>query len=73
MSAGLRPALLYTKLNMAITSKNILVLLGHPDADTFSGNVADHYQAGAEDAGHTVQRVNIGDLSLDPILHKGYK
>jgi NAD(P)H dehydrogenase (quinone) len=53
--------------------KNIVVLCGHPDKDSFTGIVADHYQAGAEDAGHTVMRVNIGELNFDPILHKGYK
>jgi len=53
--------------------KNILVICGHPDADSFSGTVADHYQAGAQDAGHTVTRVNLGELHFDPILHKGYK
>lgn len=54
-------------------SKNILVLCGHPDKDSFSGVVADHYQVGAEDAGHIVERVNLGELHFDPILHKGYK
>ncbi len=53
--------------------KNILILCGHPDKDSFSGTVADHYQVGAEDAGHAVERVNIGELNFDPILHKGYK
>ena len=54
-------------------SKKILIVLGHPDSQTFSGTVADHYQAGAEEVGHTVERVNVGDLQFDPILHKGYK
>ena len=62
--------ILYTVKTMA---KNILVLLGHPDSDTFSGRVADNYQAGAEEAGHTVTRVNLGEMQFDPILHKGYK
>ncbi len=53
--------------------KQILVICGHSDKDTFTGTVADHYQAAAEDAGHTVMRVNIGELHFDPILHKGYK
>lgn len=54
-------------------SKKILVLLGNSDKETYSGAMADHYQAGAEDAGHEVKRVNIGDMQFDPILHKGYK
>lgn len=54
-------------------SKKIVVLLGHPDAETYSGTMADHYQAGAEDSGHEVRRLNVGDMQFDPILHKGYK
>ncbi|MCA9365570.1 NAD(P)H-dependent oxidoreductase [Candidatus Kaiserbacteria bacterium] len=54
-------------------TKKILVICGNPDADSFSGAVSDRYQAGAEDAGHEVMRVNLGELQFDPILHKGYK
>ncbi|MFT5037434.1 MAG: NAD(P)H dehydrogenase (quinone) [Candidatus Azotimanducaceae bacterium] len=54
-------------------SKKILVLLGNPDSDSFSGSMADRYQSGAEDGEHEVKRVNLGDLSFDPILHSGYK
>ena len=56
-----------------MNSKKIVVLCGHPDADTFTGGVLDHYQVAAEDAGHTVRRYNIGEMDFDPILHKGYK
>jgi NAD(P)H dehydrogenase (quinone) len=54
-------------------SKKIVVLLGNPDTETFTGSIADHYQAAAENAGHEVVRFNIGEMKFDPILHKGYK
>lgn len=54
-------------------TKNILVLLGNPDKETFSGEMATAYESSARDAGHNVERVNISELSFDPILHKGYK
>ena len=53
--------------------KNIVIICGHPDKESFTGSMADYYQMAAEEAGHTVQRVNIGELNFDPILHKGYK
>lgn len=54
-------------------AKKILVILGHSDTDTFTGKAADRYEAGALQGGHEVERVNIGELRFDPILHKGYK
>ena len=54
-------------------SKKILVLLGNSDKETLSGQLADHYQASAEEAEHEVLRINVGDLQFDPVLHKGYK
>lgn len=54
-------------------NKKIVILLGNPDVDTFSGAIADHYQAAAEEVGHEVLRFNIGEMNFDPILHQGYK
>jgi putative NADPH-quinone reductase len=58
---------------MSEAPKKVFILLGNPDADSFSGHIATSYQEGAEGAGHEVRRLNIGDLTFDPILHKGYK
>lgn len=53
--------------------KKIFLLLGHPDKSGMCGSIADTYEAAAKAAGHTVERLNIGDMQFDPILHKGYR
>lgn len=53
--------------------KKVFILLGHPDNDSFNCTLADEYQRGAEEAGHEVRRMNIGEMSFDPILHHGYR
>lgn len=53
--------------------KKIVILLGHPNAETLCGSMAMLYEAAAKKAGHEVTRFNIGELKFDPILHKGYK
>ena len=53
-------------------SKRILVVLGHPNSDSFCGAIANSYMEGAKAAGHEVQRIAVGDLSFDPVLHQGY-
>lgn len=53
--------------------KKIFVLVGHPDRKSLSADFATSYVYGAEEAGHTVRRTNLGELSFDPILHKAYK
>jgi len=53
--------------------KNIFILLGNEDKNTFTGSLADMYEKGAKDGGHEVRRMNIGEMDFDPLLHKGYK
>ena len=53
--------------------KKILVFLGNPATDSYSGKLAEAYATSARDAGNEVERVNISDLNFDPILHLGYR
>jgi NAD(P)H dehydrogenase (quinone) len=53
--------------------QKIFILLGHPDNDSFNCTLADEYQRGAEEAGHDVRRMNLCDMSFDPVLHHGYR
>ncbi len=53
-------------------SKRILVILGHPESDSFCGALADAYVEGAKAAGNEVQRISLGELFFDPVLHHGY-
>lgn len=54
-------------------AKNILIIYGHTDRESFAAAIADSYERGAREGGYDVERIDIGDLSFDPVLHKGYR
>jgi putative NADPH-quinone reductase len=56
-----------------MTTKKIFILLGHPDYEGMCRCIADDYEKAARGAGHSVERMNIGDMQFDPILHRGYR
>lgn len=56
-----------------MNKQQILVILGHPDAESFCGALADAYVRGASAAGHTVRILRLGDLEFQPDLHHGYR
>lgn len=53
--------------------KKILVFLGNSTSDSMSAKIADAYEESARNVGHDVDRVNIGNMAFDPILHRGYR
>ena len=52
--------------------KKILVILGHPDVDSFCGALSKAYVKGALAAGFEVRELKLRSLDFDPILWKGY-
>ncbi|AJO76433.1 NAD(P)H-dependent oxidoreductase [Pseudomonas sp. MRSN 12121] len=53
--------------------KRILVILGHPSSASFCGALSERYVAAAQQAGHEVRQLRLGNLSFDPVLHEGYR
>lgn len=54
-------------------SKKVLIILGHPNKETFCGGLAESYKKGALKSGAEVKEILISDLRFDPVLHHGYK
>lgn len=53
--------------------KKILIILGHPDKESFGGSLANSYKKNALRSGAEVKELILADLKFDPILHRGYK
>ena len=53
--------------------KKTLLILGHPDKESFCGALARAYIKGAEKSGHEIRSLFLGQLNFDPILRHGYK
>lgn len=52
---------------------HLLVILGHPVADSLCGHLAAAYAEGARGAGAQVRMLELGQLRFDPLLHAGYQ
>lgn len=53
--------------------KRILVIMGHPGAQSLSSSLAKIYAQGARQAGAEVRELNLRELKFDPSLHEGYQ
>ena len=52
--------------------KKTLVILGHPNTESFCGALFRAYIDGAKTNGSEVREIKIGELKFDPVLWKGY-
>lgn len=55
------------------TEKNVLLILGHPNDDSLSHRILEHYRKGAEKSGASIREIIVRKLDFQPILFKGYK
>ena len=53
--------------------KNILIINGHPDKESFCFALAESYKKGAAQSGGTCKVTNLIDLNFNPILTYGYR
>ena len=53
--------------------KKTLVVLGHPDSDSYCSYLAQEYVKTAKDSGRDIRAIELAKLEFDPVLHHGYK
>ena len=54
-------------------NKNILVINGHPDAESFNVGILNSYIKGAESSNTKIDKINISELNFNPNLKFGYR
>ena len=52
--------------------ENILVILCHPDSNSFCGSLTHAYVEGATKTGAEIREIKLGELTFDPVLWNGY-
>lgn len=56
-----------------MNKKRTLVILGHPDSNSFSGYLALEFVNNAKESGKDVRFLKLGEMQFDPVLRHGYK
>lgn len=54
-------------------AKKILLVNGHPRAESLCGALVGSYADGAREAGHELRTLTLAELSFDPVLHGGFR
>ena len=49
--------------------KNILIINGHPDTQSYCAHLARQYALGAEDAGANCNLLHLSELNFSPVLN----
>lgn len=60
-------------MTMPMKSRRILIIDGHPRADSLSHRLAEAYAKGARESGHEVLLVHLRELAFDPIMRWRYR
>lgn len=63
----------WTSLGFMTNTTKILILMGHPDVESFAARAADVYQRQASALGAEVTRIDLAKLHFDLVLHDGYR
>ena len=53
--------------------KNIVIINGHPDKESFNAALAEAYKKGALQSSQHVTEINVSDLKFNPNLQHGYR
>lgn len=53
--------------------KNILIINGHPDKESFNSQLAETYRSAASKSGAKIEQINISELNFNPNLSFGYR
>ena len=61
------------RLRKIKTMKRIFIWVAHPAKESLNQALADHYQAGAEGAGHEVTRMDLADMKFGTEGFEGYR
>ncbi|AMN38517.1 NAD(P)H-dependent oxidoreductase [Rhodoplanes sp. Z2-YC6860] len=53
--------------------RKIMIVVGHPQTNTFCRALGEAYRRGATAAGHTATLFALSEMKFDPILREGYR